>query len=397
MRILAVHNHYQQLGGEDTIFATEADLLESYGHDVYRYTVHNNQIESFKAISLTKATLWNDNTYRELRAILQKERPQVAHFHNTFPLISPSAYYAAKDEGIPVVQTLHNYRLLCPNGLFFRNGKVCEDCMGQLLPLPGIIHGCYRGSRVASAAVASMVKFHDMKGTWTNAVDIFIAYSQFALQKFIEGGLPKEKFQFKTNFLHPAPSPGKGSGGYALFVGRLAPEKGLGTVLEAWETLGAKIPLKIAGDGPLAPMVKAATERGPGVEWLGRRPLAEIYELMGEASFLVFSSEWYETFGRVAIEAFAKGTPVVAANIGAIAELVTPMHTGLRFQPGDSASLIEQVEWALSHPDDMQQMRQNVRVEFETKYTAASNYKRLMEIYHLACAQTQQAATVAFP
>ena len=387
MRIIAIHNHYQQLGGEDTIFATEADLLESYGHQVYRYTVHNDQVDNTGAISLAKATLWNHEVYQELRSIIRKERPQVAHFHNTFPLISPAAYYAAKDEGVAVVQTLHNYRLLCPNGLFFRQGKVCEDCLGKPFPLPGIIHACYRDSRMASAAAASMVKFHDLKGTWTNAVDIFIAYSQFALQKFLEGGLPKEKFQFKTNFLHPAPEPGQGSGGYAIFVGRLAPEKGLQTVLEAWTVLGSKISLKIAGDGPLAPLVKAAVEAGSGVEWLGRKPLSEIYDLVGEASFLVFSSEWYETFGRVAIEAFATGTPVVAAEIGAISELVTPMHTGLRFRPGDPSSLIEQVEWALAHPDVMRQMRKNVRIEFEEKYTAPSNYQRLLEIYKLACNQ----------
>ncbi|MCM1984896.1 glycosyltransferase [Lyngbya confervoides] len=385
MKVLAVHNYYQQLGGEDTIFATEADLLESNGHQVYCYTVHNDRVNGMGAIALTKNTLWNSDVYRELRSLIQKERPHVAHFHNTFPVISPAAYYAAKDEGVPVVQTLHNYRLLCPNGLFFRGGQVCEDCIGKSFPFPGIIHGCYRNSHVASAGVASMVKFHDLRGTWTNAVDVFIAYSQFALHKFIEGGLPKEKFQFKTNFLHPAPTPGNGSGGYALFVGRLSPEKGLDTVLEAWETLGTKIPLKIAGDGPLAPMVKTAAEKGKGVEWLGRRSLSDIYDLMGEAMFLVFSSEWYETFGRVAIESFAKGTPVIGANIGAIAELVAPMKTGLHFQPGHTASLIEQVEWALAHPDAMQQMRINARSEFEEKYTAHSNYKRMMEIYHLVC------------
>ena len=384
MKILAVHNHYQQLGGEDTIFATEADLLADNGHEVYRYTAHNDQVGSMGAIALTKSTLWNSTVYRELRSIIQKERPQIAHFHNTFPLISPAAYHAAKDEGVAVVQTLHNYRLLCPNGLFFRDGKVCEDCMGKPFPLPGIVHACYRDNHIASAAVASMVKFHELRGTWHDAVDVFIAYSQFALNKFIEGGLPQEKFQFKTNFLHPAPEPGKGSGGYALFVGRLSPEKGLGTVLDAWQTLGAKIPLKIAGDGPLAPMVKNAMAKGNGVEWLGRRPLTEIYELVGEASFLVFSSEWYETFGRVAIEAFAKGTPVIAANIGAIAELVTPMHTGLRFEPGDQEDLIKQVEWALANPAAMQKMRLNARSEFEEKYTAKSNYKRLIEIYELA-------------
>jgi len=386
MRILVVHNYYQQLGGEDTIFSTEADLLESYGHEVYRYTIHNDQVESMGTITLAKSTIWNKGTYKKIRTFIQEKRPQIAHFHNTFPLISPAAYYAAKDEGIPVIQTLHNYRLLCPNGLFFRDGKVCEDCIGKPLPLPGIIHGCYRGNRVASAAVASMVKFHDLKGTWTNAVDVFIAYSYFALQKFIEGGIPKDKLQFKTNFLHPAPTPGSGQGGYGLFVGRLSPEKGLQTILSAWKTLGHKIPLKIAGDGPLAPLVQAAVQETPDVEWLGRRSMAEIYTLMGEASFLIFSSEWYETFGRVAIEAFAKGTPVIGAKIGAITELVQPMQTGLHFEPGNSKDLVKQVEWFLDNPEKVRIMRQTTRSNFEENYTASKNHQRLMEIYHLASA-----------
>ncbi|NEP20146.1 MAG: glycosyltransferase family 4 protein [Leptolyngbya sp. SIO4C1] len=224
MRVLTIHNHYQQLGGEDTIFATEADLLASYGHEVYRYTICNDEVEEMNAIDLAASTLWNHSAFQKIKSLIQDFRPDVAHFHNTFPLISPAAYYAAKEAKVPVIQTLHNYRLLCPNGLFFRNGRVCEDCLGKPMPWPGIVHGCYRGSRVASGAVATMVNMHNLMGTWAKAVDIFIAYSQFALDKFIEGGLPKEKFEFKTNFLHPAPESGQGKGGFALFVGRLSPD-----------------------------------------------------------------------------------------------------------------------------------------------------------------------------
>ncbi|MCU0527264.1 MAG: glycosyltransferase [Elainella sp. Prado103] len=384
LRILTVHNHYQQLGGEDTIFATESDLLESYGHPVRRYTVHNDRVTGMGTLALAQATLWNREIYQEIRSVIRDHRPEVVHFHNTFPLISPAAYHAAKAEGVAVVQTLHNYRLICPNGLFFRDGQICEDCLGKPVPFPGVLHGCYRNSRSASAAVATMVKFHDWLGTWDRAVDVFIAYSQFALKKLLAGGLPADKFQFKTNFLHPAPNPGQGQGNYALFVGRLSPEKGIPTLLKAWQQLSGQIPLRIVGEGPLAPQVQAAIEQGANIEWLGRRPLSDVYELMGEAQFLVFPSEWYETFGRVAIEAFAKGTPVLAANIGAIAELVTPGQTGRHFQPGNATDLAEQVQWLLSHPHEMSQMRQQARSEFETKYTAPENYQRLMEIYGLA-------------
>jgi glycosyltransferase involved in cell wall biosynthesis len=383
MRILVVHNYYQQTGGEDQIFATECALLEARGHEVRRYTVHNDQIKGMNPLLLAKATVWNSDIYQQLRTLVHQERPQIVHFHNTFPLISPAAYYAVKAEGVPVVQTLHNYRLLCLNAYFFRDGHTCEDCLGKLVPWPGVVHNCYR-SRAASSTLAAMLPIHSLLGTWMKAVDVFIAYSKFAHNKFIQGGLPANKIAFKTNFLHPAPCPGQGKGGYGLFVGRLSPEKGLSTLLAAWETLGSKVPLKIVGDGPLSQQVAEAVERVPGVEWLGLQSLTKVYELMGEAAFLVFPSEWYETFGRVAIEAFAKGTPVIAADIGAVAELVDHGRTGLRFRPGDPEDLRAQVEWTLAHPGELAQMRREARVEFEAKYTAEQNYQILMSIYERA-------------
>jgi glycosyltransferase involved in cell wall biosynthesis len=384
MRILTVHNNYQQPGGEEQIFATETALLESYGHEVFRYTLDNDQIPSVNPLLLAKNTLWNSTVYRDLRSLIRQKKPQVAHFHNTFPLISPSAYYAAKDEGVAVVQTLHNYRLLCPNALFFRSGRVCEDCLGKAFPLPGVIHGCYRGSRSASAMVAATVSFHSLLGTWSKAVDLFIVYSQFAMEKFIQGGIPAEKLAFKTNFLHPVPAPGEGKGGYAVFVGRLSIEKGLGVMLEAWRQLDSKIPLKILGDGPMAGLVTEAVKEMPEIEWLGRRPLEEVYEIVGNAAFMVFPSEWYETFGRVAIEAFAKGTPIVASNIGAIAELVDRERNGLLFQPSDPSDLAAKINWLLAHPQELAQMRLTARAEFDAKYTAGDNCTRLIEIYQTA-------------
>lgn len=383
MRILTVHNNYQQPGGEEQIFATETALLESYGHEVLRYTLDNDRIADTNPLLLAKNTLWNSTVYRELRSLIRAKQPQVAHFHNTFPLISPAAYYAARDEGVAVIQTLHNYRLLCPNALFFRAGRVCEDCLGTV-PLPGVIHGCYRGSRSASAMVAATVGLHSLLGTWTEVVDTFIVYSQFAMHKFIEGGLPAEKLAFKTNFLHPVPALGEGKGGYAVFVGRLSVEKGLGVMLAAWRQLGGKIPLKILGDGPMAGLVTEAVAEMPEIEWLGRRPLEEVYEIVGNAAFLVFPSEWYETFGRVAIEAFAKGTPVVASNIGAIAELVDHQYNGLLFRPSDPTDLANQIEWLLAHPQKLAQMRLNAKADFDVKYTANDNFKRLLEIYQTA-------------
>jgi glycosyltransferase involved in cell wall biosynthesis len=386
MKVLIVHNFYQQPGGEEQIFNTEAKLLQFHGHEVLRYTLSNDQIRKTNPLVLAKRILWNSTVYQELSTLALQEKPDIAHFHNTFPLISPAAYYALQEEGVPVVQTLHNYRLLCPNALFFRNGRVCEDCLGKPLPLPGIIHGCYRRSRSASAMVAATVSFHSRLGTWNKAVDRFTVYSQFAMDKFIQGGVPAEKLAFKTNFLHPDPGVGQGKGGYAVFVGRLSIEKGIGVMLDAWRQLDGKIPLKVLGDGPMSGLVSEAIEAMPNIEWLGRRSLEEVYEVVGNAAFLVFPSEWYETFGRVAIEAFAKGTPVIASNIGAIAEIVDNGRTGLHFRPSDADDLARKVKWLLDHPNELAQMRQAARLEFEEKYTSENNYHRLIEIYRMAIA-----------
>jgi glycosyltransferase involved in cell wall biosynthesis len=384
MKILAVHNRYQRPGGEDQVFVDETALLEARNHRVLRYEVHNDQVEQVNRLTLAKDTVWNTSAYRELGALIRRERPHVVHFHNTLPLVSPSGYYAARAEGVPVIQTLHNYRLLCPVALFFRDGRVCEDCMGKAVPWPSVVHRCYRGSRTASGVIATMLTVHRALRTWTEMVDVYVALTEFARNKFIEGGLPAGKVVVKPNFVAPDPGRGQGGGGYALFVGRLAPEKGTGTMLAAWDRLGTRIPLKIVGDGPLRDQVLGAAAKQSNVEWLGHRPVEDVHALMGKADMLVFPSRWYETFGRVAAEAFAAGTPVIAANIGAVAELVEHGRTGLKFRPGDPEDLVTQVEWALSHPAELQSMREEVRAEFEAKYTAERNYRALMEIYEAA-------------
>lgn len=381
MRILVIHNRYQIRGGEDECYEAEVSLLREMGHQVEVYEVNNDRVAELGKLRLAADTVWSKEAYQAVEHQLQKQSPDVVHVHNFFPLISPSVYYAAKSQGVPVVQTLHNYRFLCPNALFFRDGKVCEDCLGQTIPYPGVMHGCYRDSKVASAGVATMLSVHRAMNTWTKMVDSYITLTEFARQKFIAGGIPAEKIVVKPNFVRPEPEPGSGSGGYALFVGRLSVEKGLDTLLAAWEHLDNQIPLKIVGDGPLADQVVAATKRLPLIEWLGRKPMAQVHELMGEAKFLIFPSKWYETFGRVAIEAFAKGTPVIAANIGAIAELVDSGRTGLHFRPGDATDLADKVKWVLANPEKLAQMRLQARTEFEAKYTANKNYQKLINIY----------------
>lgn len=384
MRILKIHNHYLIRGGEDESFAAEDSLLQEQGHQVDTYIENNKRIANLGLWRTGLKTMWSTESYKLIRKKLKQSRYDVVHVQNFFPLISPSVYYAAKAEGLPVVQSLRNYRLSCPNALFFREGKVCEDCLGKLIPWPGVLHRCYRDSLPASAVSGMTLTLHRLLRTWDKQVDVYVAPTQFARKKSIEGGIAPQKIVVKPNFVHPDPGIGNGQGEYALFVGRLSQEKGLDILLQAWESLEKKVPLKIVGDGPLVNQVTETTARLSHVEWLGTRTLAEVYELMGQAMMLIMPSKWYETFGRVVVESFAKGTPVIAANIGAIAELVTPGHTGLHFISGDSADLAKSVDWMVTHPQARRTMGQQAREEFLANYTAKQNYQMLMEIYELA-------------
>jgi glycosyltransferase involved in cell wall biosynthesis len=380
LRVLSIHNSYKLRGGEDESRESEERLLREMGHIVDLYEENNTRIAKLNPARLALRTIWSLEAYQSVHRQLRQNRFNLIHVQNFFPLISPSVYYAAQAEGVPVIQTLRNYRLICPNGLFFRDGRVCEDCLGKFIPHPGVVHSCYRDNRSATAVTAAMLTFHRAIGTW-DRVNLFIALSDFARHKFIEAGFPSDKIVVKPNFVHPDPGVGSGTGGYALYVGRLSIEKGLDVLLSAWERLSMKVPLKIVGDGPLAELVMEATKRMPQVEWVGIKPISEVHRLMGEAMFLIFPSNWYETFGRVAIEAFAKGTPVIASNIGAISELIDIHQTGLCFKPGDAEDLATKIEWCLHHPILLQEMRRHARAKYEAKYTATQNYQQLIDIY----------------
>jgi glycosyltransferase involved in cell wall biosynthesis len=385
MKIVVAHNYYQQPGGEDGVFAAERALLASGGHDVLPYTVHNDAVSELSNVALAKATVWNQESYKKLRTLFQRVGPNVVHVHNTLPLISPSIYYAAKDEGAAVVQTLHNYRLSCVNGLFFRNGHICEDCLGKAAPWPGVARGCYRDSRAASGVVASMLAFHKLRRTYHEAVDVYIALTAFSKGKFVEAGLPAEKVVVKPNFIDPDPGLG-GGGGYALFVGRLSQEKGLTTMLAAWERAGSLLPLKIVGDGPMREYVASTASELPHVEWLGRKGRDEVIRLMQNAAMLVLPSMAYENFPVTVVEAFGTGLPVLVSGHGAMAEIVDHGRTGLHFEPGNAEDLAAQVEWVLVHPKELAAMRVEARAEYEAKYTAERNYQMLMDIYERAIA-----------
>jgi glycosyltransferase involved in cell wall biosynthesis len=387
MKILLCHNYYQLPGGEDQVFHDERSLLEDHGHDVITYTKHNDEIVQLSTSRVVRDTFWNRTSYSELRELIRRQRPDLMHCTNIFPLVSPAVYYAARAERVPVVQSLHNYRLLCANGYLLRNGKVCEDCLGKTFSWPAILHGCYRNGRAASAVVAGMQTFHRLLGTWRKAVDRFISCSEFARQKLIESGLSADRISVKPNFVQPDLGPGVGDGNYAVFVGRLSPEKGIDTLLEAWSRMPDAVPLKIMGDGPLSDRVAAAANKDSRIEWLGWQPLEQVLDVVGRASFLLMTSVWYETFGRTIIEAFSKGTPAIVSRLGAMAELVEDGRTGLLFQPGDSHDLVLKIRQLSGDSAGRQRMRGQCRDEFARKYTAAANYQQLIEIYEKALAR----------
>jgi glycosyltransferase involved in cell wall biosynthesis len=284
------------------------------------------------------------------------------------------------------VQTLHNYRLLCPGGLFLRDGKVCEECLGRSVPWPGVAHACYRQSRPATAAIATMHAAHRAMGTWQEKVDLYIALSEFARHKFMEGGLPPDRIVVKPNFVDPDPGPKQDDGAYALFVGRLSKEKGLSVLLSAWKRLRAAIPLRIAGDGPLMGEITngAGAKDIRDVQLLGQITPNAIASLMRGARFLVLPSITYENFPMTVAEAFACGVPVIASRLGSLAEIVTDGLNGLHFSPGDPDDLAAKVDWAWKNPRELDEFGRAGRKEFEEKCCASSNYKRLMQIYALA-------------
>jgi glycosyltransferase involved in cell wall biosynthesis len=315
--------------------------------------------------------------------LLAREKPAIVHVHNTFVMISPSIFSACEEAGVPVVQTLHNYRLMCPAGAFYRDGHVCEECRESLWA--GIRHGCYHDSKLSTAVVASMIAVHRGLRTWSRPAHYYIALCKFARQKFVDAGLPADRIFVKPNFVHPDPGPSSAEdkAQYAVFAGRLSPEKRVASLLDAWERGTSRFPLFILGDGPeRAGLEQAARQRGlSGILFKGHVPRPDVISTIRQARFLVLSSEIYENFPVTIAEAFACGTPVICARMGAMEEIVADGRTGLHYTPGQIDDLAEKMDWAWKNPGRMGDMGSRARREFETKYTAEINYKLLTDIY----------------
>jgi glycosyltransferase involved in cell wall biosynthesis len=385
MKIALVHNTYLVQGGEDVVFWQERRLLQEAGHQVFEYQRFNREMEQYSAVrrlTMIGRTVWASDSYREFTELLQQNRPDVVHVHNTFPLISPSILWACRKERVPVVHTLHNYRLLCPGANFIRDGKPCEDCTRGSI-WQSVAHGCYRDSRTQTAAVALMLSVHRAKKTWTEAVDRYIVLTEFARSRFVNAGLPADKITIKPNFVDPDPGKRTGEPSYALFVGRVSEQKGAPTLLKAWRQLPKHCSLRIVGDGPSsADLESEAKAQGlTNVTFTGRLPREHVIEEMKDARFVIFPSQLYENLPLTIIEAFACGVPVLASKLGAMQEIVSEDRTGLFFQAGDADDLARVARRAWEQPQRMRQLGDNARAEYEAKYTAAANYRQLIEIY----------------
>lgn len=380
MRILVAHNRYRQKGGEDVVFESEVKLLAGSGYDVRTLVVSNDDVVSFLDKALTAfRTVENPVGVAAVVKAINRSRPDIVHVHNFFPLFSPAIYKACRRAGVAVVQTLHNYRPICANGQLFRDGQLCHLCLHGS-PVWGLVHRCYRGSIIGSAALARMVAVHRQRETWQNDVDRFIALTEFGRRTFVNAGFPSSRIDVKPNFLEDPGEPPDAPRSGVLYVGRLSPEKGVGVLLEASSRYN--FPLRIAGDGPEISSLRSRA--GDNVKFLGSMPRDAVLDEMKQAAVIAVPSLWYEGFALVVVEAFACATPVVASRIGALAEVVEDGKTGLLASPGSAIEFGECLMQVLKNPSLSRRLGGSARQTFLKRYTPTVNLRMIEAIYQKA-------------
>jgi glycosyltransferase involved in cell wall biosynthesis len=388
MKILQLHNRYQIVGGEEGVVQSEQQLLRDHGHEALLLEVSNDDLVGAKAKAIAAVSAVYSYASRSLVADKIKAfQPDLVHVHNFFPLLSPSVYDACRSAGIPVVQTLHNYRLACPKAMFFRDNQICEACLDQKSFLPSVKYGCYRGSKAQSAVVAAMLTLHRRRNTWNQRVDAYIALTAFQKAKLIQSGIDGDRIHVKPNFVYPPTLDDAVvlDNPYFLFVGRLATEKGVETLIEAYQKDASLWPLKVVGDGPLNQQLRSvASGLGDRVQFLGRQDKAAVLRLMQGAYALVFPSIWYEGFPLTIAEAFACGLPVVVPGLGSMAEIVEDGVTGVHFRSRDAGSLAGKLKGLMIDGAARERFGAAARGEFEGRYTPGVNYQELMVIYDRA-------------
>jgi glycosyltransferase involved in cell wall biosynthesis len=399
VRVLVVHNRYRsaQPSGENAVVEEETGLLRAAGAVVEVLSVESDDIAGWptaKRLTLPARVVWSRDGARTVRRTIAGFGPDVVHFHNTFPLLSPAALRAAHGEHVRVVQTLHNFRPLCPAATFLRDGRVCEDCLGRV-PIPAVVHGCYRSSRIATLPIAVKDAVHSAIGTWSGAVDTYITPSEFARSRYVKAGWPAEKIVVKYN---TAPDPGDPrptyDGGF-LCLSRLAPEKGVDVLLDAW---GQAFPdgdarLTIVGSGEMDAALRARAATLKGVEFTGQVSRERGLEILAGAQALVVPSRWYEVFPRIVAEAYGLAIPVIASRLGSLAEIVADGETGLLAEPGDAADLARTLRALHADRGLAGRLGAGARQEYVRNLSPGATTDRLLQIYSGAAPPTAAAGT----
>ncbi len=356
-------------------------MLRARGHEIFEYVVDNREVKQSNLIAVGVRSVWNSQQARLVQDFIRKTKPDVLKVDNHFPILSPSIFAAAKELGVATVLSVRNYRLICPSANLFRDGANCTECVGRKFAYPAILHRCYRKSYLQSTSVVLSNAFAHLQGTWSESIDQFVAVSEFVKAELVRGGFDASRIAVKPNFIGDT-GVGDGSGGYALFVGRLTEEKGLQTVMDAWKSIGSKIKLKIIGVGPLEEALQAFSVHNPSVELLGWKSITEVCDYLGKAAVLVFPSAWLEPFGRSIVEAYAKGTPVIAADTVPMHDMVEEGETGSLFRVGDGNDLATRLIALLADRAQYAQMRVNARQRYLEKYSETQNYIMMMDIFN---------------
>ncbi|TVQ66783.1 MAG: glycosyltransferase family 1 protein [Balneolaceae bacterium] len=390
MNILQVYNQYRTPGGEWTVLNQEFELLKE-SHEVDQLVVDNReQLSSFYSrLRLIFNTHYNRDSKRWFYQKLMEKSYDIIHVHNFFPLLSPSIFDAARDAGVPTVMTLHNYRLIHPNGLMYYKGRIDERSV-EGSAYRCVADGVYRNSVLQTAVTAHMIEYHRRKGTWNSSPTAFIALSEFSKGKFVKGGLPEKKIFSKPNFIRDPLLEFEGlklsekKKKRILYVGRISHEKGVQEMIRCWLKYEIPVELWIVGDGPMREKLQKSTENLQTVKWVGTKSRKEIFELLSESLALLFPTLWYEGMPIVLLEALAMGCPVISSEIGNPMAMIEHGKNGILFEPGNIEQLYGIISGLLSDPSKLGVLGKNARATYIEKYTPSRNYEQLMEIYENA-------------
>ncbi len=391
MRILMLHNRYQQLGGEDISTRNEAALLRDGGHEVELVEYDNEEVDRIGSLRAAARAIWSAPAVADVSARLRGKDFDVLHVQNYLPLISPAVHHAAKRLGVTTVQALRNYRLTCSGAQLYRDDKPCFTCVGKFAPWDGIRHRCYRNSRAGSATITGMIAVHKMLGTWTRKVDALIAVSDYVRGIYEKAGFPADRLYAKPNVVAAADAPPAPVRARQIaYVGRLSHEKGCDTLIDAWKAAGIdRAELVMVGDGPSMSDLRARAEGTPGILFTGRLPPHRALDVMRASMALVIPSKWGEPFPRTGVEAYACGTPVFGADSGGIGELFHKGQGGALFPAGDTAALARLIARLFADETWARGLRDEATALFQTRFSPPAVLALTEEIYGKARAMTK--------